>query len=988
MERGYILAFGDLLRTYRVTAGLTQEELAERAGLSSRSVGDIERGMSRAPHKETVGLLANALKLTGNERAAFEASGRRNAPRLPVPSQDGPLSKHPPSSGPAQTAPSLVGRSQELALIEQRLEDDGPPILVLAGEPGIGKTRLLNEAARQARSRGWCVLEGGCQRRGNQEPFAPLLGALAGFLNRRAPAGLRDDLTGCAWLVRLLPELADTIGEALPSVALPPDQERRLMFAAVARLLTNVARREVSEDGGILLALDDLQWVGSDALDLLTSVVHSVLPNIRSLRVIGAYRDTEVELNDPLAVALADWAHAGLIIHRALPPLSTDECGHLLDALLAGTKAYEGSASERVVVRDRVLQRASGVPFFVVSYAQALRRGDVSGGAEGVPWDVAQGIRQRVAALPESARALLATAAVIGRVIQPALLVSVMGRPEDEVLAGLEATCQGRLLVDAEHAYHFAHDLVREVVEADLSSARRTALHRRTAVAMGQLYGDQLVDDYESVAEHYLRGEAWEQALRYLALSGDKARAAGAVREARNYYEQALALCARLGHPAQETAIAVAEKRAFVCYDSGDFAGAGADFERMRAAAAQLADRRREGLALAYSGMSSFYAHDFEAAERKLRDALAVADEGFDDVRLFASNQLSSQLMVTNRHREARPLLRATEDLAERVDDPLSRAWWAINGSEVLHWSGRYDAALALLERWQGAAEASNQLLVLLWIKWEGALARGGKGEYARALTLLDEVVTACASTGEIVIRARALNTAGWIRGELQDHQRALELNQECLALVGAIETADTEIESNARLNLGDSLLALGHLDKAEAQFQAVETVVRNPRPQDRWMLWRYGQHLFHSFGQLWLARGNIEAALAYADECLLGAEASDSPKNAAKARRLRGEVFLKRGELPAAEVEFDRAVKVARRIGNPPQIWKSLVAIGDLRQAQHDHYAARSAYDEAVAVVENVAVQLRDTRLRQTFLTSPHVQHIKQLIQITKDKQ
>src|SRR5207248_11403728 len=107
-------------------------------------------------------------------------------------------------------------------------------------------------------------------------------------------------------------------------------------------------------------------------------------------------------------------------------------------------------------------------------------------------------------------------------------------------------------------------------------------------------------------------------------------------------------------------------------------------------------------------------------------------------------------------------VLRIAEELAPRVDDPFSRSWWAITGSEVLHWSGRYDEALALLERWQGAVAASNQLLVLLWTKWEAAVACGGKGDYARALTLLDEVVATCISTGETFIQARALNTAGW----------------------------------------------------------------------------------------------------------------------------------------------------------------------------------------------------------------------------------
>jgi len=874
----------------------------------------------------------------------------------------------------------LIGRGHELSLIEQHLTGAGSPLLLLAGEPGLGKTRLLSEATREATRRGWCVLEGGCHRRGSQEPFAPVLDAIATFLRGRTPAELRENLRDCDWLARLLPELAGTTGAALPAWAVPPEQERRLMFAAVARLLANVAQRECrAVDAGLLLVLDDLQWAGSDALDLLTSLVRStvMLPS-SPLRIVGAYRDTEVHPHDVLGVALADWAHAGQVTHRMLGPLTPDDCGCLLDELLADAEPLAAAEGGQAAVRERVLGCAGGVPFYIVSYAQAVRRGDIAPGVAGVPWDAAQGVRQRVAALSEPARALLAAAAVIGRVCESRLLMAVTARPEEEVLAGLEAADQARLLLDAGQRCQFAHDVVREVVEGDLSSARRVSLHRRTAVAIEELHAEPLADHYETLADHYLRGEAWEQAVEYLTRSGDKAVGAGALREALNFYQQALAVCETLGMSVQATAAAIAEKRAFVCFETADFVGAVRDFERMGAAATQVGNRRLEGMALAYGGMSAFYGHDFPTAERLMSDALALAGTTFEDVRLFASIQLSSLFMTTGRHEVAQPLLRAVEELAPRIDDPLSRSWWAITGSEVLHWSGRYDEALALIERWQGAVAASNQLLMLLWTKWEAALAFAGHGEYARALALLDEVVALCSSVDETFVRARALNTAGWIHGELQDHGRALDLNGQSLALTGAIETADTEIGSNARLNLGDSLLALGRLAEAEAHFMAVERVARAPRLQDQWMLWRYSQHLFHSYGELWLTRGDAGKALAYADECLIGAERTDSRKNIVKARRLRGQALLAEGHPHEAEMECDLALAMARRIGNPPQLWKSLIVIGDFRQAQGDSDAAQRAYTEALSVIDGVAAGLHDASLRETFLTSSYVQRIR----------
>lgn len=180
-----------------------------------------------------------------------------------------------------------------------------------------------------------------------------------------------------------------------------------------------------------------------------------------------------------------------------------------------------------------------------------------------------------------------------------------------------------------------------------------------------------------------------------------------------------------------------------------------------------------------------------------------------------------------------------------------------------------------------------------------------------------------------------------------RDRERAIELNAGSGARRGDRDR-DTEIGSNAHLNLGDSYLALGRLAEAEGHFQSVERVVRNRRAQDRWTLWRYAQHLFHSCAELALARGDSPSALAYADECLAKAEATNSPKNIVKARRVHGQVFLIRSQLAEAQAELDRALKLARTLANPPLLWQALVVLGDLRAARGSQSAALRACREA----------------------------------------
>jgi predicted ATPase/DNA-binding XRE family transcriptional regulator len=481
---GGVSDFGTLLRRYRRAAGLTQEELAERARLSVRAITDLERGARRVPRKDTVHLLATALALPARERSAFEAAARRRAPSSALP----------PLALPARAGgifPPLVGRAAELALLQRHLTGEGPPLLLLGGEPGIGKSRLLHEAACRAAESGWQVLQGGCSRRGSQEPYAPLLGALERYLRWRGPLHVRADLHGCAWLVRLLPELAEGPVEPLPTWSLTPDQERRLMFRAVVRFLTNMAG-----PAGTLLVLDDLQWAGADALDLL-AVLARCAADV-PLRLMGAYRDTEVQPEDALSASLADLARERLVMQRRLAPLAPEEAARLLDDLLAG-------ADDAVVTqpqRAQVLQRTGGVPFFLVSCAERLRQGDRAGSGaarsrmgDEVPWDVTQSIRQRIADLPQVGRDVLGTAAVIGRVVPRAVLTETVGQPDELVLVALEAACHAHLLVETdERTYQFAHDVIREVVEADLGAARRTLLHGHIAVALEQMSGEPAVE--------------------------------------------------------------------------------------------------------------------------------------------------------------------------------------------------------------------------------------------------------------------------------------------------------------------------------------------------------------------------------------------------------------------------------------------------------------------------------------------------------------
>ncbi|HEV7129971.1 MAG TPA: tetratricopeptide repeat protein, partial [Ktedonobacterales bacterium] len=219
----------------------------------------------------------------------------------------------------------------------------------------------------------------------------------------------------------------------------------------------------------------------------------------------------------------------------------------------------------------------------------------------------------------------------------------------------------------------------------------------------------------------------------------------------------------------------------------------------------------------------------------------------------------------------------------------------------------------------------------------------------------------------------------GWLYGELQDHERAIDLIVQGLRIAMMQKTSDPEREYNARLNLADSLIALGRLDEAEAQLQIVEPAVRRPQVHDHHTLRQCRQHLWHSYGELWLARGDGERAGGFARACLELAESSSSKKHIVNARRLCGQILLAQGRRNEAVAELETAVALARQAGNPPQLWKTLAVFGDALQAQGRSDQARQAYRESLRIIDSIATALDEPSVCGAFLHAAQVDRIRQ---------
>jgi tetratricopeptide (TPR) repeat protein len=844
--------------------------------------------------------------------------------------------------------------------------------LLLAGEPGIGKSRLLAEAVRRGAAAGWQVLRGGCTRGGGQMPYAPLLQALQGLLMGQPAAERRAALRGCAWLVRLLPELASGPIEPLPSWTVAPEQERRLMFAAVERFLANVAG-----PAGSLLLLDDLQWAGADALDLLTTLARASAARVR---LVCAYRDTEVPSPGPLAVALADLAHAGLVRHQRLPPLTPAEVQHLLDLLLDG---YSG---DRTALAARVAERTGGVPFFVISCAQALREDAVGDAApvEVIPWAVAQSIRQRTAALPAQAQEVLGAASIAaGRTVQVAVLGAVLEQSESLILAALEAAWRLRLLEDADGGYRLAHDLIREVLEADLGPARRALLHRRTAKA---LQGQPGTATAELLAYHYGRSDMPEQAVGYLEQAGDKARAQAAHSAAETFYHEAVTRLDGLGRTVD--AARVREKLGTVLHTASQLTQALEVLEQA-AAALQLASDA-EGMGRVVARIGRVHAHKGTLVEgiARLQAQLETLAMGGPSPSLAALCEALAFLYQVHWQFDA-GLAVATRsaDVARATGDDGLLAWAEYRRGTLLIMMGRTEEALPALQEASELAEAGGQFDVFGRAAGAIALIAEDRGEFDRGQQYASRMLTSGERLGDraainlalLRLAAQAYFTGAWGEGhayleriqQLFDRSPSweagvrLELGR--LAMVeGLWEQATAYLEECSALlpNRGERTMYL----VAESLLAEREVLEGHPAAALARLLPVLDRedmqgrevtiHVLPVLAWAYLESDELEQAARTIAEALRRQRAGQYRFGLVDALRVQALITLRQGDIATAERALEEGLALARPMPYPYGEGRLLAVYGQLHLYRGELAPARERLEAADAIFEQLGAR------------------------------
>ena len=747
----------------------------------------------------------------------------------------------------------FVGRDREvdkLRDVRERAAAGHGQLVAVAGEPGVGKSRLLWEFAHSNRITGWRVVECTAMSHGKTISYLPVSEMLKGYFqidDRDDERRIREKVTG------KLVTLDETLRMALPAFlqlldvsvedpewqAQDPSQRRQRTLDAVKRLLL----RE-SQVQPLLIIFESLHWMDSETQAVLDSLVES-LPTARVLLLVS-YRP-EYQHN---------WGGKTYYTQFRIDPLPPASAEEFLHALLGDDPGLR-------LVKQTLIGRTEGNPFFLEECVRTLvetraligERGAYRLGREvhaiQMPATVQAVLASRIDRLPMDARRLLQAAAVIGMDVPLNLLHAIMDVPEEMLRRGLAHLQSAEFLYEASLfptvEYTFKHALTQDVAYSTLLQERRRQLHARIVAAIEHLHADRLAEHVERLANHALRGEAWDKAVTYLRQAGAKAAARAANREAVMLFEQALVAAQHLpdGRASAERAIDLRLDLRPPLLQLGQLERALQLSREAEALAEKLGDNQR--LARVYAYLVNYHylkgepELTVEYGERCLRIGDSVNDPA---LQALARGYLGYSYHAQGHYRRAEHILKQNvealesaggqaEGLQTGISFITSAGWLAFTLAEL----GEFDAATGYLDRALQAAEVSGHAYTDTIARTLAGLVWLRRGQLDRALPLLQKSLDACREKNLDVWRPIPSSLLGLTCILLGRPDEGLRLLEDGVALTEALG-----VRAYLALwttHLGEGLLGADQIERARTVTQrALELAqAHKERGHEAWAL-------------------------------------------------------------------------------------------------------------------------------------------------------
>ncbi len=637
----------------------------------------------------------------------------------------GPQAISLPAELGALAAPEMIGRVAELDELERWLADAGlepdsgqrnERLLLLTGDPGVGKTRLLAETAKRAHASGALVLAG----RAPEETlvaFQPFLEALGHYISEAPLDELRATTrTHGAELARLVPELRRRLPELPPTDEGDSETERYRLFEAVVGLLGNL-----SASMSVLIVIDDLHWADRPTLMLLRHLARSPRPG--RLSITGAYRLTESG-SEGFSAALQTLRHERSLKQIELAGLPERDAARLVSVRVGRAPSADFSRA--------LYDETEGNPFFIEEMLRHLEDSGVevrSAGAYdlqrfGLPDDVRELISRRLARLGENAVEAMRVASVIGREFDSGLLEDVLALDEESFLGALDEALGTGLVGESPTTpgrLSFSHALIRETLYEGMSTARRARIHRRVGVALEQR-GE--ANNTNALAHHFTRAadpEYAKRAIDYALEAGEQAAAMLAHEQAADHYARALEVLEQFEPEAERRRCELLLELGEARVRSGERPRAWPAFREAAALAAGLGDG--DALARAAIGASRRYLQPPGVVDHELIGmldrALTMASGEPTVARVRLLSALCGALYYSDERDRMGVLSAEATEIAAALDDPRATALAAAARRRAYWDPDHLDQRLSDSGRLvRAATEASDIELILQGHAW------------------------------------------------------------------------------------------------------------------------------------------------------------------------------------------------------------------------------------------------------------------------------
>ena len=776
---------------------------------------------------------------------------------------------------------AFVGREREIEELRLALNDamtGRGRVVMLVGEPGIGKTRTAHEIGAYAEARGVRVLSGRCHRSQGAPPYWPWVQVIRSYVRDATPDRLMSDMGAAASdIAEIVSEVRERLPDLQPSPPLEsPEQARFRLFDSITNFVKNASQTQPS-----MIVLDNLHWADRPSLLLLEFLAREM--GDAKLLVLGTYRDSEISADHDLSTTLGEVAREPLFGQIRLDGLSEGNVESFLQSA-----AQTAPPTELV---EAVYVKTGGNPFFMTEVVRLLmqERTPDSGSSSPEPGEARNSMRvripdsvrltigQRLARLSSECRRSLTVASVIGREFGLDQLERLMeGQGSGDLLGAVEEALLARMIEEMPETvgrYQFAHVLVQETLAGELSAVRRAELHARVAEVLEELYGANVETHADELAYHFLRGNTLEKAAEYTLMAGDRASAVYAREPAIAQYETAVEL-----------------------------------LEKVEAGPRQLAEAL-EKLAFAV-GMSR--GKDFLDYSQK---ALSLYEALGDPVKTGEVHLQTSRLLMTGatgvggtRHSHA---LKAVALLEPEGESALLAGAYEQAGHTAAHGSGPIsggielmEKGLALAERLGDVAEATNAInhLAHALVYHAGEIGRGLELHHS-SWEMEKENHNLVASASAALFLSTAYLSLRDVDGAIQWIGRSMEAAD----LSGQMHRKIFASLALARASIlgGDAPRALLGLETAQEGARKIGAEVSQfPQPE----VIAQGQVCFHL--------GDWDKARAELLKCLESGEQTDGVVVTQAASCALGELYLEEGDLAGAEGHLLEAATLAETRG------------------------------------------------------------------------